>query len=88
MFIFCHIQVTIACDAVLNAASAYKKQEADSWEEELQVSKHARSLRQQENGVRIPPRLVSCECSIRLSDGHPPFAGSLVMVVGEVRNPL
>lgn len=50
------IQVTIACDAVLNAPSAYKKQELESWEEEIQVSKHARSLRQLDNGVRIPPR--------------------------------
>lgn len=82
---FCPIQVTIACDAILNAASAYKKQEQDSWEEELQVSKHARSLRQQENGVRIPPRLVSCKCSIRVSDGLP---GTQVMVMGEFRNPL
>ena len=49
-------QVTIACDAVLNSASAYKKQEADSWEEEIQVSKHARSLQQLDNGARIPPR--------------------------------
>lgn len=54
-----NFQVTIACDAVLNAQSPYKKQESDSWEEEIQVSKHARSLRQQENGVRIPPRLVT-----------------------------
>lgn len=54
-----NFQVTIACDAVLNAPSPYKKQELDSWEEEIQVSKHARSLRQQENGVRIPPRLVT-----------------------------
>lgn len=82
---FCPNQVTIACDAVLNAASAYKKQEQDSWEEELQVSKHARSLRQQENGVRIPPRLGSSKCSIRVSHGLP---GTLVMVVGEFRNPL
>ena len=50
------VQVTIACDAVLNAPSAYKKQEPESWEEEIQVSKHARSLRQLDNGVRIPPR--------------------------------
>ena len=49
-------QVTIACDAVLNASSAYKKQEPESWDEEIQVSRHARSLRQLENGVRIPPR--------------------------------
>uniref|UniRef100_A0AAR2LI73 Ubiquitin carboxyl-terminal hydrolase n=1 Tax=Pygocentrus nattereri TaxID=42514 RepID=A0AAR2LI73_PYGNA len=58
--------VTIACDAVLNAGSAYKKQESDSWEEELQVSKHARSLRQQENGVRIPPSGWKCaKCEMR-----------------------
>lgn len=60
MLLICpiNLQVTIACDAVLNAPSPYKKQESDSWEEEIQVSRHARSLRQQDNGVRIPPRLV------------------------------
>lgn len=52
----CDVQVTIACDAVLNAPSAYKKQEPESWDEEIQVSRHARSLRQLDNGVRIPPR--------------------------------
>ncbi|CAB1314306.1 unnamed protein product [Coregonus sp. 'balchen'] len=58
--------VTIACDAVLNAASAYKKQESDSWDEEIQVSKHARSLRQQDNGVRIPPSGWKCQkCEMR-----------------------
>ncbi|XP_076135192.1 ubiquitin carboxyl-terminal hydrolase 13 isoform X1 [Alosa pseudoharengus] len=58
--------VTIACDAVLNAASAYKKQELDSWEEEIQVSKHARSLRQQDNDVRIPPSGWKCsKCEMR-----------------------
>uniref|UniRef100_A0A8C2H5W8 Ubiquitin carboxyl-terminal hydrolase 13 n=1 Tax=Cyprinus carpio TaxID=7962 RepID=A0A8C2H5W8_CYPCA len=54
------------CDAVLNASSPYKKQEADTWEEEIQVSKHARSLRQQENGVRIPPSGWKCaKCEMR-----------------------
>uniref|UniRef100_A0A8C7LRN1 Ubiquitin carboxyl-terminal hydrolase 13 n=1 Tax=Oncorhynchus mykiss TaxID=8022 RepID=A0A8C7LRN1_ONCMY len=58
--------VTIACDAALNAASAYKKQESDSWDEEIQVSKHARSLRQQDNGVRIPPSGWKCQkCEMR-----------------------
>uniref|UniRef100_A0A4W4G9P5 Ubiquitin carboxyl-terminal hydrolase n=1 Tax=Electrophorus electricus TaxID=8005 RepID=A0A4W4G9P5_ELEEL len=58
--------VTIACDAVLNAGSAYKKQEADSWEDELQVSKHARSLRQHDSGVRIPPSGWKCaKCEMR-----------------------
>uniref|UniRef100_A0A672RM19 Ubiquitin carboxyl-terminal hydrolase n=1 Tax=Sinocyclocheilus grahami TaxID=75366 RepID=A0A672RM19_SINGR len=58
--------VTIACDAVLNASSPYKKQEADSWEEEIQVSRHARSLRQQDNGVRIPPSGWKCaKCEMR-----------------------
>ncbi|XP_048108870.1 LOW QUALITY PROTEIN: ubiquitin carboxyl-terminal hydrolase 13 [Alosa alosa] len=58
--------VTIACDAVLNAASAYKKQELDSWEEEIQVSKHARSLRQQDNDIRIPPSGWKCsKCEMR-----------------------
>uniref|UniRef100_A0A7N6AP58 Ubiquitin carboxyl-terminal hydrolase n=1 Tax=Anabas testudineus TaxID=64144 RepID=A0A7N6AP58_ANATE len=59
-------QVTIACDAVLNAPSAYKKQEPESWEEEIQVSKHARSLRQLDNGVRIPPSGWKCQkCEMR-----------------------
>uniref|UniRef100_A0A673J057 Ubiquitin carboxyl-terminal hydrolase n=1 Tax=Sinocyclocheilus rhinocerous TaxID=307959 RepID=A0A673J057_9TELE len=58
--------VTIACDAILNASSPYKKQEADSWEEEIQVSRHARSLRQQDNGVRIPPSGWKCaKCEMR-----------------------
>uniref|UniRef100_A0A8C2IAX5 Ubiquitin carboxyl-terminal hydrolase n=1 Tax=Cyprinus carpio TaxID=7962 RepID=A0A8C2IAX5_CYPCA len=58
--------VTIACDAILNAPSPYKKQESDSWEEEIQVSKHARSLTQQENGVRIPPSGWKCaKCEMR-----------------------
>ncbi|KAI1891586.1 hypothetical protein AGOR_G00145310 [Albula goreensis] len=58
--------VTIACDAVLNASSAYRKQEPDSWEEEIQVSKHARSLRQTDNGVRIPPSGWKCsKCEMR-----------------------
>uniref|UniRef100_A0A671YZV3 Ubiquitin carboxyl-terminal hydrolase n=1 Tax=Sparus aurata TaxID=8175 RepID=A0A671YZV3_SPAAU len=58
--------VTIACDAVLNAPSAYKKQELESWEEEIQVSKHARSLRQLDNGVRIPPSGWKCQkCEMR-----------------------
>ncbi|XP_061097803.1 ubiquitin carboxyl-terminal hydrolase 13-like isoform X1 [Conger conger] len=58
--------VTIACDAVLNAASPYKKQEILSWEDEIQVSRHARSLRQQDNGVQIPPSGWKCsKCEIR-----------------------
>ncbi|RMC01987.1 hypothetical protein DUI87_21149 [Hirundo rustica rustica] len=36
--------VTIACDALLSAKSPYRKQEPDSWEEELQASKHAKTL--------------------------------------------
>ncbi|KAG8136194.1 hypothetical protein E2320_009182 [Naja naja] len=47
--------VTIACDAVLSSKSPYRKQDPDSWEEELQISKHANSLVQMDNGVRIPP---------------------------------
>uniref|UniRef100_A0A8C9SVL0 Ubiquitin carboxyl-terminal hydrolase n=1 Tax=Scleropages formosus TaxID=113540 RepID=A0A8C9SVL0_SCLFO len=58
--------VTIACDAVLSASSAFRKREPDSWEEEPQVSKHARSLRQQDNGVRIPPSGWKCaKCEMR-----------------------
>uniref|UniRef100_A0A4W6FFE6 Ubiquitin carboxyl-terminal hydrolase 13 n=1 Tax=Lates calcarifer TaxID=8187 RepID=A0A4W6FFE6_LATCA len=58
--------VTIACDAVLNASSAYKKQEPESWDEEIQVSRHARSLRQLDNGVRIPPSGWKCQkCEMR-----------------------
>uniref|UniRef100_A0AAQ5XS70 Ubiquitin carboxyl-terminal hydrolase n=1 Tax=Amphiprion ocellaris TaxID=80972 RepID=A0AAQ5XS70_AMPOC len=60
------VSVTIACDAVLNAPSAYKKQEPESWEEEIQVSRHARSLRQLDNGVRIPPSGWKCQkCELR-----------------------
>ncbi|CAL8309610.1 unnamed protein product [Lota lota] len=58
--------VTIACDAVLNSPSAYKKQEPESWEEDIQVSRHARSLRQQDNGVRIRPSGWKCQkCEMR-----------------------
>ncbi|KAG7456899.1 hypothetical protein MATL_G00240820 [Megalops atlanticus] len=58
--------VTIACDAVLNAASPYRKQETISWDDELQVSRHARTLRQQDNGVRIPPSGWKCsKCEMR-----------------------
>ncbi|XP_061883827.1 ubiquitin carboxyl-terminal hydrolase 13 isoform X2 [Entelurus aequoreus] len=58
--------VTIACDAVLNAASAYKKQEPETWEEDLQVSRHARTLTQLDNGVRIPPSGWKCDkCEMR-----------------------
>ncbi|KAJ8278323.1 hypothetical protein GJAV_G00086380 [Gymnothorax javanicus] len=58
--------VTIACDAVLNANSAYWRTESESWEEEVQVSRHARSLRQLDNGVRIPPSGWKCsQCEMR-----------------------
>ncbi|XP_056459207.1 ubiquitin carboxyl-terminal hydrolase 13 isoform X1 [Gadus chalcogrammus] len=58
--------VTIACDAVLNSPSAYKKQEPDSWEEDIQESRHSRSLRQQDNGVRIRPSGWKCQkCEMR-----------------------
>ncbi|RXM28244.1 Ubiquitin carboxyl-terminal hydrolase 13 [Acipenser ruthenus] len=58
--------VTIACDAVLNAKSPYRRQEPDSWDDEVQVSKHASSLRQLDNGVRIPPSGWKCsKCELR-----------------------
>uniref|UniRef100_H3B2X7 Ubiquitin carboxyl-terminal hydrolase n=1 Tax=Latimeria chalumnae TaxID=7897 RepID=H3B2X7_LATCH len=58
--------VTIACDAVLTAKSPYRKQDPDSWEEELQVSKHAHNLTQLENGVNIPPSGWKCtKCELR-----------------------
>ncbi|XP_043846709.1 ubiquitin carboxyl-terminal hydrolase 13 isoform X1 [Dromiciops gliroides] len=58
--------VTIACDAVLNSKSPYRKQEPDSWENELQVSKHANNLMQLDNGVRIPPSGWKCaKCDLR-----------------------
>uniref|UniRef100_A0A8D0CP09 Ubiquitin carboxyl-terminal hydrolase 13 n=1 Tax=Sander lucioperca TaxID=283035 RepID=A0A8D0CP09_SANLU len=45
---------------------AYKKQELESWDEEIQVSRHARSLRQLDNGVRIPPSGWKCQkCEMR-----------------------
>nr|XP_020654720.1 ubiquitin carboxyl-terminal hydrolase 13 isoform X2 [Pogona vitticeps] len=58
--------VTIACDAVLSSKSPYRKQDPDSWEEELQVSKHASILVQMDNGVRIPPSGWKCsKCDLR-----------------------
>ncbi|KAM7160862.1 ubiquitin carboxyl-terminal hydrolase 13 [Macrochelys suwanniensis] len=58
--------VTIACDAVLSSKSPYRKQDPDSWEEELQVSKHAKALVQIDNGVRIPPSGWKCsKCDLR-----------------------
>ncbi|CAM5137991.1 unnamed protein product [Eretmochelys imbricata] len=58
--------VTIACDAVLSSKSPYRKQDPDSWEEELQVSKHAKTLVQIDNGVRIPPSGWKCsKCDLR-----------------------
>uniref|UniRef100_A0ACB8FBH0 Ubiquitin carboxyl-terminal hydrolase 13 n=1 Tax=Sphaerodactylus townsendi TaxID=933632 RepID=A0ACB8FBH0_9SAUR len=58
--------VTIACDAVLSSKSPYRKQDPESWEEEPQVSKHANSLVQMDNGVRIPPSGWKCsKCDLR-----------------------
>ncbi|NXH22660.1 UBP13 hydrolase, partial [Bucco capensis] len=58
--------VTIACDAFLGAKSPYRKQDPDSWEEELQASKHAKTLVQLDNGVRIPPSGWKCsKCDLR-----------------------
>ncbi|XP_061209505.1 ubiquitin carboxyl-terminal hydrolase 13 isoform X2 [Neopsephotus bourkii] len=58
--------VTIACDALLSAKSPYRKQDPDSWEEELQASKHAKTLVQLDNGVRIPPSGWKCsKCDLR-----------------------
>ncbi|XP_009985784.1 PREDICTED: ubiquitin carboxyl-terminal hydrolase 13 [Tauraco erythrolophus] len=58
--------VTIACDALLSAKSPYRKQVPDSWEEELQASKHAKTLVQLDNGVRIPPSGWKCsKCDLR-----------------------
>ncbi|XP_062988007.1 ubiquitin carboxyl-terminal hydrolase 13 [Elgaria multicarinata webbii] len=58
--------VTIACDAVLSSKSPYRKQDPDSWEEDLQVSKHADILVQMDNGVRIPPSGWKCsKCDLR-----------------------
>ena len=53
------LQVTIACDAVLSSKSPYRKQDPDTWENELPVSKYANNLTQLDNGVRIPPRWAS-----------------------------
>ncbi|XP_067897575.1 ubiquitin carboxyl-terminal hydrolase 13 isoform X2 [Heterodontus francisci] len=58
--------VTIACDAVLAARSPYRKQDSDSWEEELKDSKHENNLQQLDNGVRIPPSGWKCAwCDLR-----------------------
>ncbi|XP_043926319.1 ubiquitin carboxyl-terminal hydrolase 13 isoform X2 [Protopterus annectens] len=58
--------VTIACDAVLSAKSPYRKEDPDSWEEDLQPSKHASNLSQLDNGVKIPPSGWKCaKCEMR-----------------------
>ncbi|XP_023696662.2 ubiquitin carboxyl-terminal hydrolase 13-like [Paramormyrops kingsleyae] len=58
--------VTIACDAMLNAPSPYRKPEPLPWDDEIQVSKHARGLQQLDNGVLIPPRGWKCSrCDLR-----------------------
>nr|DBA26197.1 TPA: hypothetical protein GDO54_010490 [Pyxicephalus adspersus] len=58
--------VTIACDAVLNSKSPYRRLEQESWEEELQVSKFANKLVQIDSGVRIPPSGWKCaKCDLR-----------------------
>nr|XP_036859687.1 ubiquitin carboxyl-terminal hydrolase 13 [Manis javanica] len=58
--------VTIACDAVLSSKSPYRKQDPDTWENELPVSKYANNLTQLDNGVRIPPSGWKCaRCDLR-----------------------
>ncbi|KAF5922184.1 hypothetical protein HPG69_007072 [Diceros bicornis minor] len=58
--------VTIACDAVLSSKSPYRKQDPDTWENELPVSKYANNLAQLDNGVRIPPSGWKCaRCDLR-----------------------
>ncbi|XP_041071957.1 ubiquitin carboxyl-terminal hydrolase 13 isoform X1 [Carcharodon carcharias] len=58
--------VTIACDAALAARSPYRRQDSDSWEEELKGSKHENNLQQLDNGVRIPPSGWKCAwCDLR-----------------------
>ncbi|XP_053316177.1 ubiquitin carboxyl-terminal hydrolase 13 isoform X2 [Spea bombifrons] len=60
------MNVTIACDAVLNSKSPYRQLDQESWEEELQVSKFANNLVQIDNGVRIPPNGWKCaKCDLR-----------------------
>ncbi|XP_031232445.1 ubiquitin carboxyl-terminal hydrolase 13 isoform X4 [Mastomys coucha] len=58
--------VTIACDAVLSSKSPYRKQDPDTWENEVPVSKYANNLVQLDNGVRIPPSGWKCaRCDLR-----------------------
>ncbi|KAH0517090.1 Ubiquitin carboxyl-terminal hydrolase 13 [Microtus ochrogaster] len=58
--------VTIACDAVLSSKSPYRKQDPDTWENELPVSKYANNLAQLDNGVRVPPSGWKCaRCDLR-----------------------
>ncbi|KAJ8793860.1 hypothetical protein J1605_019124 [Eschrichtius robustus] len=58
--------VTIACDAVLSSKSPYRKQDPDTWENELPVSRYANNLTQLDNGVRIPPSGWKCaRCDLR-----------------------
>ncbi|XP_078419983.1 ubiquitin carboxyl-terminal hydrolase 13 isoform X2 [Cetorhinus maximus] len=58
--------VTIACDAALASRSPYRRQDSESWEEELKDSKHENNLQQLDNGVRIPPSGWKCAwCDLR-----------------------
>lgn len=49
-------QISSAIEAILTADSASRKQEVQAWDGEVRrVSKHAYSLQQLQNAVRIPP---------------------------------
>lgn len=49
-------QISSAIEAILTADSASRKQEVQAWDGEVRrVSRHAFSLQQLQNAVRIPP---------------------------------
>uniref|UniRef100_A0AAQ4NR18 Ubiquitin carboxyl-terminal hydrolase n=1 Tax=Gasterosteus aculeatus aculeatus TaxID=481459 RepID=A0AAQ4NR18_GASAC len=56
----------LVSESVLHELLCVSMHELESWEEEIQVSRHARSLRQLDNGVRIRPSGWKCQkCEMR-----------------------
>ncbi|XP_060618597.1 ubiquitin carboxyl-terminal hydrolase 5 isoform X1 [Anolis sagrei] len=60
-------RISSAIEAILTADSASRKQEVQAWDGEVRrVSRHAFSLQQLQNGVRIPPCGWKCsKCDMR-----------------------
>lgn len=56
LLLFPQFQIASAVEAILTADSASRKQEVQAWDGEVRrISKHAFSLHQLQNDIRIPP---------------------------------